>query len=160
MSASASSFCPLSSCTCLALTPAISWQCSCLNILQHTQENYTKNGKGVFYTAQYPVRWPAQSVLNFTPGRPADSATTSASLGSILAMQQLRVKTIQKCPTFKTVAKGIQTRALSIASSVGVWHSTAQLPRHENVLDSNSGTKDMSIKQIWAICTTCKMRCR
>ena len=45
----------------------------------------------MFYIAQYPVRWTAQSTLHFSsPGRPVHSDTNSASLGSILAMQQLR----------------------------------------------------------------------
>ena len=45
----------------------------------------------MFYIAQYPVRWTAQSALQFSsPGRPDHSGTNSASLGSILAMQQLR----------------------------------------------------------------------
>ena len=44
-----------------------------------------------FYIAQYPVRWTDQSALHFSsPGRPVRSDTNSASLGSILAMQQLR----------------------------------------------------------------------
>ena len=48
----------------------------------------------MFYIAQYPVRWTAQSASHFSfPGRPVHSDTNSSSLGSILAMQQLRVKT-------------------------------------------------------------------
>ena len=47
-------------------------------------------GEGRFYIAQYPVHWTAQSALHFSsPGRPVHSDTNSASLGSILAMQQL-----------------------------------------------------------------------
>ena len=53
-----------------------------------------KKGKGLFYLVQYPVRWNAQSALHFTPGRPVHSDTNSASLGRILAMQQLCAKTI------------------------------------------------------------------
>ena len=49
----------------------------------------------MFYIAQYPVRWPAQSVSYVsTPDRPVHSNTNSASPGSILAMQQLRATTI------------------------------------------------------------------
>ena len=45
----------------------------------------------MFYIAQYPVRWTAQSALQFSsPGRPVHSDTNSPSLVSILAMQQLR----------------------------------------------------------------------
>ena len=45
----------------------------------------------MFYIAQYPVRWTTQSALHCLPpsGRPVHSETNSASLGSILAMQQL-----------------------------------------------------------------------
>ena len=87
----------------------------------------------MFYTAQYPVCWTAQSALHFSsPDRPVHSDTNLASPGSILARQQLRVKTKslafpplsiarysfiqmseqgrqwreQKCPIFETVAKG------------------------------------------------------
>ena len=51
-----------------------------------------KKSKGSVYIAQYPVRWTAQSALHFLPSRtgPVHSDTNSASLGSILAMQQLR----------------------------------------------------------------------
>ena len=46
------------------------------------------------YSVQYPVRCTAQSALHFSsPDRPVHSDTNSTSLGSILAMQQLRVKT-------------------------------------------------------------------
>ena len=49
-----------------------------------------KQQKGMFYIAQYPVRWTAQSALHLSsPGRSVHS-DNSASLGSILAMQQLR----------------------------------------------------------------------
>ena len=80
------------------------------------------------YTAQYPLHWSAQSTLHFAPGRPVHSDTNSTSLGSILAMQQLRTMTKsltfpppaliytaertgtlrreRKCPKFETVAKG------------------------------------------------------
>ena len=54
-------------------------------------------GKCSFYIAQYPVRWTAQSALQFFlfafPGRPVHSDTNSASPGSILVRQQLRAKT-------------------------------------------------------------------
>ena len=50
-----------------------------------------KQQKGMFYIAQYPVRWTAQSALHLSfPGRSVHSDNNSASLGSILAMQQLR----------------------------------------------------------------------
>ena len=52
-----------------------------------------------FYIAQYPVRWTAQSALHVSsPGRPVHSDTNSASLGSILAMQQLRNDYSLTCP--------------------------------------------------------------
>ena len=53
-----------------------------------------KKGKKVkvwFYIALYPVRWTAQSALHFPPLADLFIPTPfSASLGSILAMQQLR----------------------------------------------------------------------
>ena len=57
------------------------------------QHQNTTATKVCFYIAQYPVRWTAQSALHFTPGRPVHSGTNSASLGSILATQQLGAKT-------------------------------------------------------------------
>ena len=51
--------------------------------------------KVCFDIAQYPVHWNPQSAKHFSyPGRPVHSGTNSASLGSILAKQQLRAKTI------------------------------------------------------------------
>ena len=48
-------------------------------------------GKGMVYIALYPVRWTAQSTLHFPPLADLFIPTPfSASLGSILAMQQLR----------------------------------------------------------------------
>ena len=95
-----------------------------------------------FYIALYPVRWTAQSALHFPPLTDLFIPTPfSASLGSILAMQQLRndysltfpplsiarysfiqlsrlrrreVK--ENAQNFETVTTGIRTRALSIAS--------------------------------------------
>ena len=87
------------------------------------------------------------------PERPVHSDTNSASTGNILAMQQLRATTksltfpplpiarysfIQlseqgrqwrerNCPLFDTVAKGIRTRALLIASPA--FYSTTELSR-------------------------------
>ena len=112
---------------------------------------YSKKGKGSFYTAQYPVRWTAQSALIFaSPGRPVHSDTNSASPGSILAMQ-LRAMTksltfpplsiarysfIQlieqgrqwrerKCPIFETVTEGFEPGLTWLR----VRHSTTELPR-------------------------------
>ena len=42
-------------------------------------------GKGMFYLAQYPVCWTAQSALHFTPGRPVHSGTNSTFLRYILS---------------------------------------------------------------------------
>ena len=59
----------------------------------------TRYKKGMFYIAHYPVRWTAQSSLHLSsPGRPVHSDTNSASLGSILAMQQLRNDYSRICP--------------------------------------------------------------
>ena len=50
-----------------------------------------KGQKVWFYIALYPVRWTAQSALHFPPLADLFIPTPfSASLGSILAMQQLR----------------------------------------------------------------------
>ena len=75
-----------------------------------------------FYRAQYVG--PFKALYTLLPGKPVHSDTHSTSLESILAMQQLRMKTIhsqviiykaegtevswieRKCPNFKTVAKG------------------------------------------------------
>ena len=52
---------------------------------------YEKEKKVWFYIALYPVRWTAQSALHFPPLADLFIPTPfSASLGSILAMQQLR----------------------------------------------------------------------
>ena len=54
-------------------------------------EKHLKGKKVWFYIAQYPVRWTAQSALHFPPLADLFIPTPfSASLGSILAMQQLR----------------------------------------------------------------------
>ena len=54
------------------------------DIWNSTESGATKKDNGVIlYVAQYPVRWPAQSALHFTPGRPVHSSTNSTSLGSI-----------------------------------------------------------------------------
>ena len=53
--------------------------------------NASKKVKVCFYIGQYPVRWTAQSASHLSsPGRPVHPDTNSASLGSILATQQLR----------------------------------------------------------------------
>ena len=69
--------------------------CNCIYILQLTLQNLIYNDivkvKVWFYIALYPVRWTAQSALHFPPLADLFIPTPfSASLGSILAMQQLR----------------------------------------------------------------------
>ena len=108
--------------------------------------------KGVFlYSACIPSVGPLKALYTSPPGRPVHSGTNSASLGSILAMQQLRAKTIhshfqhhlynqvviytaewtgasrreRKFPSFETVAKGIRTRAPLIASPAFYRWATA-----------------------------------
>ena len=55
------------------------------------QNESKKKVKVWFYIALYPVRWTAQSALHFPPLADLFIPTPfSASLGSILAMQQLR----------------------------------------------------------------------
>ena len=68
----------------------------CDHVIQN--ESGDSNGGNVkvkvkvwFYIALYPVRWTAQSALHFPPLADLFIPTPfSASLGSILAMQQLR----------------------------------------------------------------------
>ena len=66
-----------------------------LGSILDTQQLIAKTiNKGSFYIAQYPVRWTTQSASHFSsPDSPLHSVTNSASLGSILAMQQLRATT-------------------------------------------------------------------
>ena len=53
--------------------------------------NEIKVNRYVFFIAQYPVRWTAQSVLHCSySGSPVHSDTNSTSLERILATQQLR----------------------------------------------------------------------
>ena len=61
-------------------------------ILQIKKKKKKKKKKKVwFYIALYPIRWTAQSALHFPPLADLFIPTPfSASLGSILAMQQLR----------------------------------------------------------------------
>ena len=108
--------------------------------------------KGVFlYSACIPSIGPLKALYTSPPGSTVHSGTNSASLGSILAMQQLRAKTIHshfqhhlynqvviytaewtgasrrewKFPSFETVAKGIRTRGPLIASPAFYRWATA-----------------------------------
>ena len=94
-----------------------------------------KKVKLSFYIAQFSVRWTAQGALHFWH-RSVHSGANSASLVSEAAMKtithisstiwsQILIYTAEwtgaswrerKCPIFETVAKGIRTRVLSIAS--------------------------------------------
>ena len=93
------------------------------------------------------------------PDRPVHSNTNSASPGGILARQQLRATTNhshvhhcldsqvliftaesteaswreRKCQNFETVAKGIRTRALSIASPA-FYHSATALQNEDTII--------------------------
>ena len=74
----------------------ISLPCSRYSWYEFVNHNHQGWGssKGSFYIAQYPVRWTAQSALHFPPLADMFIPTPfSASLGSILARQQLRAKT-------------------------------------------------------------------
>ena len=110
-------------------------------------------GKFLYSTVASPLDRLKRFTLPPPLGRPVHSDTHSNSLGSILAMQQLRVKTIhshiqctplsivrysfiqlsglrhlwreQKCPTFETVANGVFEHGLS---RLRVRHSTTELP--------------------------------
>ena len=96
----------------------------------------------MFYIAQYPVRWTAQSALHFTPGRPVHSDTNSTYLGSIsnaaitarrlfiyistAVYTQVLIYTAErtgaswrtKIPKLRNSSKGIRTRAISIESGI------------------------------------------
>ena len=63
-----------------------------LGLEEHSLGHCERRKKKVwFYIALYPVRWTAQSALHFPPLADLFIPTPfSASLGSILAMQQLR----------------------------------------------------------------------
>ena len=64
---------------------------SSLDVRTYSFSQRTIKVKVLFYIALYPVRWTAKSALHFPP--PTDlfiPTPFSASLGSILAMQQLR----------------------------------------------------------------------
>ena len=104
----------------------------------------------MFHIAQDSVRWTGQRALHFSsPGKPVHSDTNSAPLGSILAMQQLRAKTIHShisttysqllvYKTEWTIMERTKMHNLLNGSKGGfepglsrlrVWHSTAERPR-------------------------------
>ena len=102
---------------------------------------HSKKGKGSFYIAQYPVRWTAQSTLHFfAPSRPVHSNTNSASLGTILAMQQLRATT--KSVTFPPLS--IARYSFIQLSQLGRQWRERKCPIFETVTkgDSNTGSLD------------------
>ena len=78
--------------------PAVGSACSVFRFqknysprVQPLMTDFKKKVKVWFYIALYPVRWTAQSALHFPPLADLFIPTPfSASLGSILAMQQLR----------------------------------------------------------------------
>ena len=122
----------------------------------------TQKKKVWFYIAQYPVRWTAQSALHIPPRADLFIPTPfSASLGSILAMQQLRNDYSLTCPplsiarysfiqlsrlrrrevkenahTFKRYQRGFEPGL----SRLRVRHSTAELPRSTQHLILGAGT--------------------
>ena len=66
---------------------------SSVSLYDDNDDGYGDKGKVSFYIAQYPFRWITQSTLHFTSAKHVHSDTNSNSLGSILAMQQLRAMT-------------------------------------------------------------------
>ena len=67
------------------------WRKLCLDFSLFLAGSCSYRGMVWFYIALYPVRWTAQSALHFPPLADLFIPTPfSASLGSILAMQQLR----------------------------------------------------------------------
>ena len=87
-------------------------------------------GKGSFYTAQYPVRWTAQSASHFLPSLTDLFIPTpfSASPGSILARQQLRAKT--KSLTFPPLS--IARLLIYTAESTGASMERTKMPNLRN----------------------------
>ena len=73
------------------VAPPIAFNHSGAPSIQHATVNNNTFVMVWFYIALYPVRWTAQSALHFPPLADLFIPTPfSASLGSILAMQQLR----------------------------------------------------------------------
>ena len=63
--------------------------------LQNCLKPFDVKGKGTFvYSGIIQSIGPLKAIYTSPPGRPVHSDTNSASLGSILATQQLRAKTI------------------------------------------------------------------
>ena len=117
--------------------------------------------KVCFYIAQYPVRWTAQSASHFSsPGRPVHSDTVlgyswkHSSYAAITqrlftdmsttVYSQVLIYTAEsteaswrerKCPNFEKVAKGIWTRALSIASPA-FYHWAIALHKHRTTCNA------------------------
>ena len=58
--------------------------------LMHASLVNTKNGM-LFYIAQNPVRWTAQSNLPFTPGRPVNSGSDLNSLGATYSFRPKKI---------------------------------------------------------------------
>ena len=95
-----------------------------------------KKVKVCFYTAQYPVRWIAQSTL--PPGRPIHSDTNSASPGSILAMHQLRAMT--KSLAFPPLSMAMYS-FIQLSGHHGETENAQTLKRWQRE-DSNPGCLD------------------
>ena len=85
--------------TCMGVFPYNPWMLTtCMGVFPYNPWMLT-TFKVWFYIALYPVRWTAQSALHFPPLADLFIPTPfSASLGSILAMQQLRNDYSLTCP--------------------------------------------------------------
>ena len=134
----------------LSSTTEVTHPCSKSPIKYAMQKLCKGKGMVLYSTVSSPFDRSKRFTLS-SPGRPVHSNTNSASLGSILAMQQLRNNDYsltfpplsiarytciqlsklgcqwreRKCPNFETVAEGIRTRALSIASPAFYHCATA-----------------------------------
>ena len=101
-----------------------------------------KKGKGSFYIVQSPVRWTAQHASHFLPSLTDLFILTpfSASLGSILARQQLRAKT--KSLTFPPLS--VARYSFIHLSEQGSQRRGQNWPIFETVAkgDSNLGSLD------------------
>ena len=157
-----------------ALFPAVTWRLVTperngdVKVVVTVDPEYKK---GNFYIAQYPVRRTDQSTVHTLfalPGRPAHSDKNSASLGSILARQQLRATTksvtfpplsiarysfIQlsqlerqwrerKCPIFETVTKG-DSNPGSLVCESGILPLSYRAPHVNMIINTISHSKEM-----------------
>ena len=92
-----------------------------------------------YIISQYSVHCTAQSVLHFSsPGRPVQTDTNSTSLGSILATQQLREKTIHSHFTTTVYSQAL----ICTAERTGASRTKMPNLRNSSKGDSKMGSPD------------------